>query len=793
MMAEALRVETNRDEIYTEGLLIALNEDDAGPTRSMFTAFGWDRDGFLQWQEQDPSWAYPRAVVDAVAERDFETTMATRPSRRDAAEVRSESQLKAGFESLEAEESESSAQTFQSYEQAAADFESTAVRGEGHFDLPYSSNSLRVLQLAAQTAEARDADEIRPRHLLAGILENDASVAYKWLDQMGIDIRYVKRILNIVPESVVITPATFVYAPGQAFSDAAAKQDALGFEASALALAEIIAKPETIPPVVIGVYGPWGSGKSTFLSLVQEHLKRWDQENYPPRGRERVQRKLRQLWSSVGLTTGVRSSPRVVCVEFNAWAYTDATKLWAGLVRQISMHLDRELAWWQKPFFWLGRNVYRLLGAIVVGLIPVALAFIATLVDAWWEWAEGQEPLARLLAWLGAFGSSTLIFAKQTPLTDVINSLLKKIDRSEAEGVMHSIQEELKTTVQRYFGLSEEGPAAPAPQGQVKKRMRQRTLKLVVFIDELDRCPLERIVDILEAIKLFLAEEIFIVLMAVDTRVVAEAIHMHYRDVRNPRLAREYMEKIIQIPVRVPEAHPTQLAPYVGGLMDIEESAQSDQTGTPAATPARKLIVPAQETTARVSRLVSSTEALKPLQLSDTQVERDAIANFAAAHLDSNPRRIKRLLNTYRFVKILAARRGENTDSEEWQARMINWLSFTMRWPEFMDLAAEKARSSSAEPVGDGFLKQVHDTLPEDRLAEDERPPAEALEFLPLSKDEVEVFADLADNFLVENPPTPVEDEPAPADLAHVQEDLERLHRDVARIRDVLGKLEAAE
>jgi hypothetical protein len=97
----------------------------------------------------------------------------------------------------------------------------------------------------------------------------------------------------------------------------------------------------------------------------------------------------------------------------------------------------------------------------------------------------------------------------------------------------------LKSAINDYFTVE---------AGDVKAPVRRGKIKVVVFIDELDRCPLNRIVDILDAIKLFLDEDIFIVLMAVDTRVATEAIRLYHKDVTNPELAREYLEKIVQIP-----------------------------------------------------------------------------------------------------------------------------------------------------------------------------------------------------------------------------------------------------
>src|SRR5262249_18499206 len=131
-------------------------------------------------------------------------------------------------------------------------------------------------------------------------------------------------------------------------------------------------------------------------------------------------------------------------------------------------------------------------------------------------------------------------FAAQfQPLASTVQTLARQFNAQPTSAVVHDIQAEINDVINKSIGLpSKKGnndsqassgqPAgqgdADAEKGSVKEAIRANKLKIIVFIDELDRCPLEKIVDILEAIKLFLAEDIFIVFLAVDTRVAAEGI-----------------------------------------------------------------------------------------------------------------------------------------------------------------------------------------------------------------------------------------------------------------------------
>jgi len=46
-----------------------------------------------------------------------------------------------------------------------------------------------------------------------------------------------------------------------------------GFDAYAKTLAELIANKDNKTPIVVGVYGPWGSGKTTLMEAVKKLLE----------------------------------------------------------------------------------------------------------------------------------------------------------------------------------------------------------------------------------------------------------------------------------------------------------------------------------------------------------------------------------------------------------------------------------------------------------------------------------------------------------------------------------------
>lgn len=93
--------------------------------------------------------------------------------------------------------------------------------------------------------------------------------------------------------------------------------DHLNMEANANRLAELIALRETQLPLAIGLFGNWGSGKSHFMNLIDQHLKA-----------------LAARETDITASEHGKWCGQIVSIYFNAWHYLD-TNLWASLVSQI--------------------------------------------------------------------------------------------------------------------------------------------------------------------------------------------------------------------------------------------------------------------------------------------------------------------------------------------------------------------------------------------------------------------------------------------------------------------------
>jgi hypothetical protein len=98
--------------------------------------------------------------------------------------------------------------------------------------------------------------------------------------------------------------------------------------------------------------------------------------------------------------------------------------------------------------------------------------------------------------------------------------------------------------------------------------------RLVVFVDDLDRCLPNKAIEVLEAIKLFMDVPGYIFVLGLDRDMIARSIETRYRE-RFPIDAdrslafdgSKYLEKIIQVPFRIPPIEPEVMEEFVGNMM----------------------------------------------------------------------------------------------------------------------------------------------------------------------------------------------------------------------------------
>ena len=102
--------------------------------------------------------------------------------------------------------------------------------------------------------------------------------------------------------------------------------------------------------------------------------------------------------------------------------------------------------------------------------------------------------------------------------------------------------------------------------------------RLVVFIDELDRCRPDTILDTLEAIKLFLFEGKVAFVIGADERHISYAVKSKFKDIEGIQIdiGKEYLEKLIQYPIRIPQLNADEVEIYIACLLLQSELNKDD-------------------------------------------------------------------------------------------------------------------------------------------------------------------------------------------------------------------------
>ena len=134
--------------------------------------------------------------------------------------------------------------------------------------------------------------------------------------------------------------------------------------------------------------------------------------------------------------------------------------------------------------------------------------------------------------------------------------------------------------------------------------------RIVLYIDDLDRCPPRRVVEVLEAVHLMLALELFVVVVAVDARWLIRSLEYHYRELFStgdglvpaapasspeadaeggPASPVDYLDKIFQIPYVLAPPAPAAMASYLRSLLPSASSPTATPPGS-ATAPAMKSV-----------------------------------------------------------------------------------------------------------------------------------------------------------------------------------------------------------
>lgn len=392
------------------------------------------------------------------------------------------------------------------------------------------------------------------------------------------------------------------------WADNETSEDLLGFKVHADLLVDVI-KDDKVLPVTIGVFGDWGSGKSSILKIVEKELTGGKDD---------------------GLNDGT------LVLYFNGWVFEGYDDAKAALLESIIESFDKhktignkvkdKTAKLLKSVKWM-----RLLGlSFKKVIVPGVAAFLS----------GGVSLLPFLMNEFSQFSKEDLAEKlKGDDAEDFLKDIIKKNEDKEVT-VVREFREDFNEMIEK-SGIK----------------------KLVVIIDDLDRCTPDRLIENLEAIKLFLNVEKTAFVIGADPRIVRFAIEHRYKtdnienssdpDSRNKRIVSDYLEKLIQIPYYLPKLTDNEVETYLT-LLYCKKIMGNDFVKVITAFSKNR-----ETNRYDVFGLGDIQEFASPQQKQELTESISLIASLSpiiTEGLKGNPRQIKRFLNTFtlrnRLVKV---------------------------------------------------------------------------------------------------------------------------------------------
>lgn len=383
--------------------------------------------------------------------------------------------------------------------------------------------------------------------------------------------------------------------------DNASEIDILFYEPHADVIADI-AKNKNYNPLTIGVFGVWGAGKSTLLNLVQQKI-------------------------------GTKESKKTICININAWTFEGYEDAKIALMEALLRELKEKEGLPEK----VGDKIKALLKKLdVFKLATKAISVGAPIAAS----ALTGNPLP-------------LVLSLSASPEDIGNGVKKAADT-------------LQTLREDYWKADKSNDDETSIVNNVRKFRAEFSEALddekidnvIVLIDDLDRCQPDRIIETLEAIKLFLSVKKMTFIVAADENVIQYAIRKKYPPLENyaVNLDKEYIEKIIQLPIYIPELSSRDIENYL--MLLVAQNYCEEQAFV-------KLLKKIKESGIMISEEIIDKAKLENLAdsfvLHDQRDEFkelvdviDGIKGIVAYNLKGNPRQAKRFLNTFITKKRLA-------------------------------------------------------------------------------------------------------------------------------------------
>lgn len=387
-------------------------------------------------------------------------------------------------------------------------------------------------------------------------------------------------------------------------------------------------------PISIGVHGDWGAGKSSVLLMAEAALT---------------------------------ADKTVACVRCNGWQLQGFQDAKTVLIEQILAALEERVRLIPKA-----TKIFRSI------LARVNVFKLARNVAGFAVAAHSGIPVDSV----AAAAAAAVDFAAENPVAAV--------DAVEGSGEVLS-EAETRTLPKHMEAFRREFSELLAATN-IKR--------LVVLLDDLDRCLPNTAIETLEAIKLFVFVPHAVFVIAADEGMIEYAVKQHFPDLNNiagaSLYARNYLEKLIQVPFRIPAMGFAETRVYVA-LVSLEAKATANSSEFKIMRDAAREVLrkPWVGEVFDRAHLRAKFGGNLPSSVQEALTLSDQIALMLAEQTKGNPRQVKRFLNALLLRHAIAAARGL---SDEVKTSVLAKIMLAERF--LPDLYEELAGQSASSDDG---------------------------------------------------------------------------------------------
>jgi hypothetical protein len=329
--------------------------------------------------------------------------------------------------------------------------------------------------------------------------------------------------------------------------DQVVNEDKLGREPVAKAFVDLIKKDIFTEKLnhsfIVHLQGKWGSGKSSFLNFIKRNLNSEEEK-----------------W---------------IIVEYNAWQNQHIRPPWWSLIDQVYLKSKEQLYLigirtslhlWRKEFF---RRIWRYSGwdkisALIIFLLSVLciIYFGEDIVDIFntdqkKSFASNLGDFLKLILTLVSVAGTLFAFAKFITVPFFINS------SKEAKSFVLRASDPMNKIKDHFNDLVDDINS--------KKKKRQ----LAIFIDDIDRCDKDFIVQLLEGIQTLFKDKRVLYIVAGDKNWISTSFGNTYEDfatdqVDKQQLGEFFIEKAFQLSFRLPNISEESKQNYWDHILGME-------------------------------------------------------------------------------------------------------------------------------------------------------------------------------------------------------------------------------